>query len=214
MIQCTPSKIQGQRARPSYLVYIQGPGCQQDQVNSSLDVSNIKAAAYEGLRFRCTDPACKYRPGSADATEKEVPEEDAEEPDVSSYLTVEEDEEAGEQDMEVEAALAGDEDDGLCETLPDSQETGPSSQGTGKKNVDVFTFALPMEFYRRILEQIRFTSHHLIIMTRTSHPNLAIAARNMKFEVTCLVQGPKVHSSGHGGRILGVHLFKNEVGRG
>lgn len=201
VIQCAVGKLQTQKKLPSYLVCVQGPGCEGDQVVSIVDMSSCRASAYEGLRFRCTDPACKYRSGGLAAddgsTEEvpEVPEEDAEEPDVSAYLIAEEDETNVDQDMEVDAALAA-EDAGR---QPDSDAGSPRAHNKGK---DVFTFAFPLQWYKRILEQARGSAQHIVIMTRTSHPALAMAARMLKMEVTCLVQGPLPHSMGHGQAFL------------
>ena len=199
VVQCAPGKVQSQRKVPSYVVYVSGPGCDADQVQSNVDLSRCNARAYEGLRFRCTDPACKYRSKNEDLSDNtnDVPEEDAEELDVSAYLAFEEDDAEVEKDMEVDAALAAEEDPLMAES-----EEAQAVARQMKKQADVFTFAFPIEWYRRILRQVTFNAQHLVILTRTSHPGLVLAGRGLQLEVTCLVQGPNKHSMGHGQAVL------------
>ena len=77
----------------------------------------------------------------------------------------------------------------------------------------MWTFANPVMFYTRLLEKLLNASgrtSHLILATRTAHPNLVIAARNANMTVIALVSSSP-HSMQHGEELLHQKLMMKSM---
>ena len=92
----------------------------------------------------------------------------------------------------------------------DEVEMQGSGPGTFKRNL--FPFALPLIVHEKILAQVARGSSlsHLILMTRTAHPGLCVAARGLNLECIVLIQGNKEHCLAHGRELLRKMLVVNK----
>jgi hypothetical protein len=205
LLQVSSGNIQNKKNLPSYVLLIRGPAKTSDiGVHCYLDFK-VKANSYEGLRFRCVDPQCKHRPTGGEAEgESSIPEEDAEDLEVSAYMCFDE-VDAEDADMEVDAALQ-------CEEGDDKNKNEePPKAPTRLRDVDMFTFAFPIEWYRKIMQQCSKFAQHLVAITRTAHPCLQLAGRALNMDVIALTMGPKAHSLAHGQDLLEEIILKQKL---
>ena len=84
-----------------------------------------------------------------------------------------------------------------------------TAQAAKKKYTNVFPFAQPISYHARLLDRLFSKSRisHLVVLTRTSHPAMYVAARGMGLEVVSLVAGATDHGFKHGEDIL-IKLFR------
>lgn len=182
---------QTQRTRSSFAVYMPATVKSGVAVPCFVSLSGCRAKAMEGLRLRCVDPKCPMR-GEGDSVLLEDPEaadgdlhvDDQEFADFDPRDTVEE-EEADEADLAVEM-----------------DQDGPSAAGKFKRNL--FPFASPVAVHSRVFHQILRGSScsHVLVLTRSAHPGLYIAARECKLECIALLEGAKEHCVAHGRELL------------
>jgi hypothetical protein len=97
----------------------------------------VRARVSEGLRLRCTDPACPFRPSpelSSDVhLQEEIPEDDLEAPECDANMEPD----GGESDdMDIQPEGAG------------SETVTVGKRGTA---VNMFPFAYPVAFHLRVL---------------------------------------------------------------
>ncbi len=79
-----------------------------------------------------------------------------------------------------------------------------SDKASKKRCVNVYTFANSVAFYTRVFDRVLNTTgrlSHVILATRTAHPNLLVAARNAKMDVIACVTASD-HSFKHGEELL------------
>ena len=174
---------QSARSRTSFGIYVPIPSVQRD-VPSSLSSAGCRARAVEGLRMRCKSAACRFRPaidGDGDLDFQEVLPDDIP------------------SDGEKDAA------DGFEEEVDgdDGEDVVDEDRGNGgdvKVLANLFPVAYPVSLHLMILGALRATSmSHLFLLTRTPHPGLQVAARELGLEVVVLLDGP---SSGRATREL------------
>ena len=175
---------QSARSRTSFGIYVPIPSVQRD-VPSSLSSAGCRARAVEGLRMRCKSAACRFRPaidGDGDLDFQEVLPDDIP------------------SDGEKDAA------DGFEEDVDgdDGEDVVDEDRGNGG-DVKVLANLFPVTYYPvwlhlMILGALRATSmSHLVLLTRTPHLGLQMAARELGLEVVVLLDGP---SSGRATREL------------
>ena len=144
------------------------------------------------------------RPSGGEAEgESSIPEEDAEDLDVSAYMCFDE-VDADDADMEVDAALQCEGDDNK------NKDDGPPKAPTRLRDVDLFTFAFPIEWYRKIMQQCSKFAQHLVAITRTAHRCLQLAGRALNMDVIALTMGPKAHALAHGQDLLEEIILKQK----
>ena len=59
------------------------------------------------------------------------------------------------------------------------------------RTTKLFPFASPVSYYVRLLTKVLAADSltHLVILTRTAHPSILMAALELKLEVVCYVEG-------------------------
>ena len=183
--------------RGTFGVYMPGQGATINAVPAFISLSGVRAKATEGLRLRCMDPKCSKRG-------VEVATEDADPAAVNDELH-EDDRVLGEfdpRDIVEEAEL----DEGDIAVNTEQMMTGElDEEGKhGKYRRNLFPFASPVEQHSRVLHQLvgatGFT--HLIVLSRTAHPGLLVAARECKLEILALIEGSNDHCVAHGRELL------------
>ena len=128
--------------------------------------------------MRCVDPKCPFRTSQADEAldepgvlhdeNQDIPDEDKEFGDFDPRDTVEEDDE---EELEMAVSKAN------------------SSMAAPGKAVNIFPFASPITTHTRTLVQVLDapSATHLLLLTRTAHPGLIVAAREHNLEVIAWV---------------------------
>ena len=180
--------------RGTFGVYMLGQGASSNGVPAFISLSGCRAKAIEGLRLRCMDPKCDKRG-------KDVAMEGADPEDVNDELN-EDDRVLGEFDpMDIVEEAELDEGDIAVNTHM-TQRTSSSEQGKFRRNL--FPFASPLEHHSRILHQLMGATSftHMVVLTRTAHPGLIVAARECKLETLVLVEGANEHCLAHGRDLL------------
>ena len=151
--------------------------------------TRVIAASYECLRLRCQNSKCKWRPAAA-ASQRidlldEIPMDDREK-DVMQNTIEETPDTAGPNKASEE----------VCP--PDDRATA----------MELFTFSRPVSYYVSLLKELCSvpTVSFLVALTRTAHPGLLVAGRELGLEVLCGQFGTKTHSFEHGKRLM-EHIF-------
>ena len=188
------SETQTTNTRSGFAVYMAPPNVSHP-VPCFVNVAKCRAKASEGLRMRCMDPRCKYR-GSGNT--------DEEDPEAANAELNEDDQEFGgydprdmvEEDEATEADLA------LAQV-----EGELGSAGAFKRNL--WPFASPVAAHAKVLVQVACASSltHLVVLSRTAHPGLYVAARESKLEVIVLIEGVNNHCIEHGAALLRTMLM-------
>ena len=177
---------QNARIRPSYALYM--PAELGEAVPTSISVSGCRAACVEGVRMRCTASSCPLRPMPAGADEgadenAEIPPDDREAGEYEGCF------EAGEDELDPDAAAV---------------MAASSGEGSGRAMTNLFPYAAPVAVHARVFSEV-LRSHeksHLLLLTRTGHPGLIVAAREASLKVIALQSGVSPHSAAHGLQLL------------
>ena len=175
---------QSARSRTSFGIYVPIPSVHRD-VPSSLSSAGCRATAIEGLRMRCKSVTCRYRPACDDG---DLDFQEVFPDDIPSD---------GEKDAAdgFEEEVDGDDGEDVVE-----EDRGKAAGDATKVLANLFPVAYPVSLHLMILGALRATSmSHLFLLTRTSHPGLQVAARELGLEVVVLLTGP---SSGRATREL------------
>lgn len=177
---------QSARSRTSFGIYVPIPSVHRD-VPSSLSSAGCRATAIEGLRMRCKSAACRFRPAHHDR-DGDLDFQEVFPDDIPSD---------GEKDAAdgFEEEVDGDDGEDVVE-----EDRGKAAGDATKVLANLFPVAYPVSLHLMILGALRATSmSHLFLLTRTSHPGLQVAARELGLEVVVLLDGP---SSGRATREL------------
>ena len=178
---------QSARSRTSFGIYVPIPSVHRD-VPSALSSVGCRATAIEGLRMRCKSETCRFRPARDRDTDLIFQEVFGD--DIPSD---------GEKDAADGFEEEADGDDGEDVVEEDRGKAAPPGDAT-KVLANLFPVAYPVSLHLMILNALRATSmSHLFLLTRTSHPGLQVAARELGLEVVVLLVGP---SSGRATREL------------
>ena len=185
---------QSSRLKPSYAIYMPLDPKEEGVTPTHVNLSGCRSVAMEGLRMRCTNSDCPLRGAShggsvTDDEDAEIPVEDREEPDFESLYEFGEDE--GEQD-EVSASMGS------------ASQTVVAGKGDGVYAVNLFPYAAPIAAHKQVFSSVLHATQrtHLLLLTRTAHPGVMVAARESNLKVIALVQGVRHHSYEHGKALL------------
>ena len=177
---------QSARSRTSFGIYVPIPSVHRD-VPSSLSSTGCRATAIEGLRMRCKSETCRFRP-ARDDRDGDLDFQEVCPDDIPSD---------GEKDAADGFEEEVDGDDG--EDVVD-EDRGKAAGDATKLLANLFPVAYPVSLHLMILGALRAASmSHLFLLTRTPHPGLQVAARELGLEVVVLLNGP---SSGRATREL------------
>lgn len=188
IVQCTAADTQGKRSLPTFRLVCQSEGCSEEKLPCAAQVNAVRSKAWEGLRQRCMSTACPFRAKlETDAgtdSEKET-------------------EEAGEL---FEAAEESSDE----ENAPVSSRAPcvPASKGYIK---ELWPYARPVQQGVKIMQQLLHseTATRLILLTRTAHPGLLVAARQVKLRAIAYVEAPD-HQYKHGQHLLEQMLVRTK----
>ncbi len=186
------NETQTQHTRSSFAVHMPAVGS-SSAVPCFVSVAGCRAKASEGLRLRCVDPRCSMRTDDADSSAGLDPE--AADADLH-----EDDQEFGEFDPRDSV----EEDDAEEGDLAMASGMFEERKETGKFKRNLFPFASPVAFHSQILHRVLNASRfsHMLILTRSAHPGLYVAARDCKLECLVFVEGAKEHCLAHGKDLL------------
>lgn len=150
----------------------------------------------EGLRLRCLDPRCTFRPGNSGPSG----------------------ENAGDQ-TDSDQEKEGNQGD-LCEVAEDSEDdvggagnqTSKDQSMQGKYLKELWPFARPVAQGARILQQMLHseTATRLVLLTRSAHPGLLVAARTVKLRSLGYYEVPP-HNFAHGRALLEKMMIQLKV---
>ena len=204
-VVCVGASSQKQNRQNTYGVLM--PIDESAEVPAMVDCGGTRGKASEGLRLRCFMPTCKFHtpPPGEEGQDPENPE------DVPADIPQDD------QEIPLDMAFEEDDDHGEEKEVLDPSEqaeaAGPSTSKKKKKTyTNVFPFAQPISYHARLLDRLFSKSRvsHLVVLTRTSHPAMYVAARGMGLEVVSLVAGATDHGFKHGEDIL-TKLFRMQA---
>ena len=186
---------QTSRIRPSYALHT--PPSPDTPTPAHVGIEGCRARGSEGIRMRCTSRACPFRPvGTGAVTDEnaEIAAEDLDEPNFEGCFDAAEADGVAEDDVVME------------ETVRDV--------GSGDCKQNLFPYAAPQVLHSRMLQVIgqADTRTHLVILTRTGHPGLIVAARRAGLKVVALLAGVSQQSAAHGQHLLKMHLTAWKMG--
>ena len=181
VVQCEAKSTQNKRTLPTYAVYLPVPGLDTHAVPTSVRVNACRASSVEALRLRCMDRSCPLRP--------EKPGEGMP-PDVHAEICADDLED---QTMDEYCEFMEDTDDAAMEI--EEPRGGLTPQVGDPYLVDLFPFARPIRHYKDILIQVCHSDSaaHLVLVSRTGHPGLLVAARDVNLEIFALMHNVKQH---------------------
>jgi len=190
---------QTKRSVPTYAVVLTSPGHPLKKVPAHTETNNCRASSWEALRLRCVDTNCTHLPGGPAAPAGGLS------PAGASTGFADDGEEEADGDT-----LAIDEDNGgthgeaePVDELLDAKDVLKKTKADPK---DIFCFAKPLDYYRKTLTTIlgltSLSAGKLVVITRTAHPGLLVAARLLGLEVLACVEECPPHSKGHGDELM------------
>ncbi|CAJ1458406.1 unnamed protein product [Effrenium voratum] len=194
VVQVTSGQEQVQKKRPGYVALIHSAFTSSLAVPTSSPLLTCRAKPIERARLRCTDRHCKHRPEEAQKTLDE---------------TAGPDQEINGEDLEEENLEMQDDEN---PTSADMDEDDMMDRGQAKRDflVDLFPYTRPVDFYKRLMEDVaRLQSVGYIVgMSTSSHPALPLACRLMGTDCLMLVDRPTQHSINHAHAICEDYLLK------
>ena len=170
--------MQGERSMPAFVLCKPHPQGTK-QVPCLVDTHACRSKPLEGIRLRCVNSACKHR------GQTQTSEEGAGALDTEVQLS---DEETAEPAGEYE-------EDDMSPQEQDATRLAELEQKGKKTKEDratkLFPFASPVSYYVRLLSKVLGADSltHLVILTRTAHPAILMAALELKLETVCYVEG-------------------------
>ena len=186
MIMETAGEFQTNRSSPTISLFLTSAEYPQQKIPTHAETNKCRAFPWESLRLRCQDEKCRHL----------TPIDSVAPPEQSAAAFIDDEEKEAEgETMQIDEAPGGDEDDGLLNVDMDKDLT-KKGKSLAK---DVFCVAKPLDHYRKVLNYVlQVSSGKIIIISRSSHPGLPVAARQCGLEVfTCVDECPQ-HSRGHG----------------
>ncbi len=196
------SEQQSINNKATFGVFLPSPAFPSATAPAWVSLVGCRATAQDCVRLRCIDPKCQFRTDMEDEGEEsssklpenlEIPEDDLEIGDFDPRDSMEEEQH-----------------DGHDEHLQALDQRKGTAEPDAKCIRNVFPFAFPVAYHGRTLDQVLGASSltHLVVVTRTAHPGLLVAARQRGLEVICLLEGASPHSQGHGSMVLEGMLIK------
>ncbi|CAK9118027.1 unnamed protein product, partial [Durusdinium trenchii] len=192
LVQCTASEHQSAKAQPTFRIISQAPACFSEKVPANAALNAVRSKSWENLRQRCLNPQCPLRP-------KPGPRESQDDHDKT--------------DNEADVPEGAHD---LCEVSEDDgDEVGHASEHAealvppGKYVKELWTFVRPVEQGVRILRQLcsAETASRCIILTRSAHPGMIVACRQVQLRVVAYVECG-IHNWNHGQQLLERMLIK------
>ena len=187
---------QTRRSVPTYSVVLTSADHPLKNIPSHTETNKCRASSWEALRLRCVDGNCPHHKGgpaapaapaaaaaSTDFTDDGEPEAEGD------TLAIEENNDGAQGDAELE--------------LLDAKDVLKKTKADPK---DVFCCAKPLDYYRKSLSTIlgltSLSAGKIVVITRTAHPGLPVAARLLGLEVLVCVEDCPAHSKGHGDELM------------
>ena len=190
---------QTRRSVPTYAVVLVSAAHPLKHVPAHTETNKCRANVWESLRLRCVDANCPHMTkgatacgaaqppaaGAAPAADAEFFQDDGEDEAVGETLAIEEDNGGTQDDAELELIDT----DALKKMKTEAK--------------DIFCLAKPLDYYRKTLTTILgMSTGRLVVITRTAHPGLPVAARALGLEVLVCVEDCPPHSKGHGDDLM------------
>ena len=186
---------QTKRSVPTYAVVLTSPGHPLKNIPAHTETNKCRASSWEALRLRCVDANCPHLAGA--------PAAGGLAPAAASTGFVDDGEAEADGDT-----LAIDEDNGGAQgeaemELLDAKDVLKKTRADPK---DIFCFAKPLDYYKKTLTTILgltpLSAGKIVVITRTAHPGLLVAARQLGLEVLACVDECPPHSKGHGDELM------------
>ena len=172
------SDQQSVRSRTAFGIYVPVPSVKRD-VPCTLSSAGLRAKASEGIRMRCKNRACKWRPRADDG-------DDGDDCDLTEVVP-----DDIPSDAEKDAADMMFEEDADDDAEDNDDDRGRTGDGGIKVLANLFPFAYPVSLHHVVLGALRANAmSHMFLLTRSSHPGLQVAARECGLEVVVLMAGP------------------------
>ena len=177
---------QTKRTIPTYAVVVVSPNHPLKNVPAQAETNKCRASPWEALRLRCMDATCPHLVGAPAAPAQTPFKDDGEDETGGEGNSLDIDEDGNAQDStELDLLNAT---DVLKKAKCDPQE--------------VWSFAKPVDHYKKILTGVLgltpLSHGKIAVVTRTAHPGLPVAARQLGLEVLVCVEECPPHSKGHG----------------
>jgi hypothetical protein len=184
---------QTRRSVPTYAVVLTSPDHPLKNIPAHTETNKCRASSWEALRLRCVDANCPHLKGGpaapAAAAASAAFADDGEDEADGETLAIDEDNGGAQGDAELEFLDAK---DVLKKTKADPK--------------DIFCLAKPLDYYRKTLTTIlgltSLSAGRIVVITRTAHPGLPVAARLLNLEVLVCVEDCPPHSKGHGDELM------------
>ena len=195
---------QNVRHRPSFL---EVATAQKSGIPTTKSILKGKAKTSEGLRLRCVCRDCPLRP----AAEREaLAQKDADNATHDPNVEIDAEdrvEEGDAKDLDEEDEDVDDEENNAV-----AEGLGPDPLEGAKRDytVELWQHAAGREQYKCVLtiEGETVTPKHVVSLTSTAHPGVALAAHDMKAKAYILYTRVSPHSIAHGERLQNEALFR------
>ncbi len=186
---------QSRRVKPSFALYM--PMDINEEIPTFISLKGCRASSSEGLRLRCLDYDCAHRPSKPAEKQPKSEKEEIEAEDLEGGSDFEECFEGGEN--------SGDEKDAeeLDATEQKDDESKPKEPGQ-EYTVNLFCYGAPIAVHGCVFRDLLKGSQrtHLLLLSRTAHPGLIVAAREANLKVIGWRAGVSAHSASHGEALL------------
>ena len=193
---------QTRRSVPTYAVVLTSPDHPLKNIPAHTETNKCRAHAWEALRLRCMDANCPHLskvvpaagggvapPAAPAAAEPTGFVDDGECEADGETLDIDEDTKDAQGDAELE----------LLDTTDVLKKTKEDPK-------DIFCAAKPLDYYKKTLTTIlgltNLSAGKIVVITRTAHPGLLVAARLLSLEVLVCVEDCPPHSKGHGDELM------------
>ena len=184
--------LQTRRSVPTYAVVVTSPNHPLKNVPAHTETNKCRAHGWEALRVRCVDANCPHLKGgpAAQAANAAGFADDEEKEAEGETLSIEEDNSGFQGDAEAE--------------FLDSKDV-VKTRGKAEAK-DIFCVAKPLDHFRKVFGTIlgltNLSAGKVVVVTRTAHPGLPVAARLQNLEVLICVEDCPPHSKGHGDELM------------
>lgn len=195
---------QSLRIKPSFALY--SPMDSKEEIPTHVSLKGCRATSVEGIRLRCLDKGCLLRPEKPQKSKPDDAQEEFEPEDQDGGLDFEETFEAGED---------SDEEDKDAEQVENAMKdaAGPPPEPSDPYVVNLFCYASPVACHNRINSDVLKANQrtHLLLLTRTAHPGVIIAARQAHLKVIGLRLGVSPHAVAHGQLLMKKMFAHNKL---
>ena len=186
---------QSSRIKPGYALYVPMDATSEPVSPAHVELNGCRATSAEGIRLRCVSSLCPMRDDAAGSQwaneDEEIPLEDQEAPNFEECFEQAETTADDDIDMDCDGPLPVAGSSAQADTMPTYV-------------VNLWPCAAPIAVHARILADILRASQrtHMLLLTRSAHPGMVIAARDAGLKVIALLEGVSKHSAAHGAALL------------